>query len=1837
MLDRLLIVANYSNLEKDFTLTVKKKLPKSARRLFTDPEPVILTPEPVVPPVPAPRKNIDFDDSYLLFSNIGDPERPVFPRFAPGDDDDLLFGDVTFDDDFLDVFPAQAPPVEEIKAHKTAEVIVKTKEKVKSKTGVPNVSKEDMRDMSKSEKNVVFSLLGQSRAQKRRKKKRLADKDKRITLERKEKPIVLEEVVPEPQNDSSSEKFGVARKHENAKMKKKNKAILKAARKALSLKTIEEKKAKRALKSSTARPIPTESAREFSSESDDDTSLPSPNDVEIFQMDDGNGSLVDVTYSDGSWYTTAPLTTETGSTLTMLQYIVDHFPGSQEELVEFLRSINNPVVMTESLKNTLLRGRKSAPVSSGPNLPDDISKVISDLDPEFFLQSVFRDNPFIELVAQPWLLFLYQLYRSRTYTDAFAAYLAFHNSVSGEVRYSLSVVFPVVWAAISTFVPTYVQTESLHDNVGEFKRFLHQVYDGEILTIFRNILLLIVSTKVFSKDVARTISTVFGKVSSMSIVEMFFECLNHVISLLRCCELVWNGAPLSSLLFSSDPCSSTLAEAREILYYADKLYPGLPVEGRMCEKEFVIRAKKCRDTLIALMKEISVADNRYRALLDMKDRLGSQLVLTTARLSGRQRPTPMAIVLWGDPGLGKSSIISWLASVWSEVKGRRFDDSHIFHRNADTEYWDFYDPLSHPIIQYKEPGSVHPNLVRVGGDSVMVEITSVVDGDAYPVNVAFEGKGKIFARPELVLMDCNKEDLNLDLLVRNPAAYRRRFLYIHPTVKPEYRIPHTMMLDSAASTRSDTYVMDRWNFEVYEMRAVNSVVSRKIVHKSGCDIFELYDFLKDHFANHIQHQDVVLKEISKGRDDVAEQIEEHSLNFVAQIINSESARDLVSTESDPGSLFPTYAESKRRFLNWWNGPYSYAYLFLCATISMVAWQALGRVSRIAFWFLPGLGVRLANWGISVKMAEAWNRFARMCAAPTIDLFELRLGFKRDHALKALAMFAGALSLYIVYSKITRKKKNTNIRDYVKPQAVVSLEDPVSTLEEIEEKLVLSDSYKRVAGKQHPVWNVMRSEHTSYPSTQDLESFSKFISKNQRFVRVHVDGVENKTFILGVRGNYAVINTHSLGTSAVCTVKVSTTSKINEKDAVFLSTVIDSSRRIDLGNDVSLLSLSGVRFRDIMKHIKTGDLVAKHYRGFCDNKSTTVDTSRPDATFQDPALGLFVVTKCLRYVNKDHRVGLCGSALCVEAAGNVVAGIHAGGIDEEGVVTSLDRTHLEWAISELDRVSPILPLASVVPVDTQALTRPHTKSPFLYENLRGLTYYGRLPDFHIDTNNRSKLYNSKDESFVSTLLEREFDYVPNTLYTRPLMQPRVREDGVYISPWNNALRKINKQRSALDPAAMGKTIDILVRRFVPMLKERLGDRKLSPLTAHSAINGAKDDPFIGRINASTSGGFGFKGKKSDYLPIWDVENTYRKPIDDLATSLAARLESYCRGESGGVVYSAQLKDEPRPVEKVRDGKTRVFYMSPLDNLVLCRMFLSPFYSLMVEHSDVFCTAIGYNMHSQAGRVVGTLSKFPGNNIMEGDYGTYDQSMSFDVGHAVNSIIWRVCKELGYSDDHLVVLTGLLTDLLFPVVCMNGDLFEAAGLQPSGKYATAEDNSLRGLFMLVYFWVAKGLEGDFFDYVSPVTYGDDVLAQIHPDRSEEYNNVTYRDFCKEVFGLEYTPASKSGDMSPFVTRETCSFLKRTFVVEPDGFCKAPLALDSLFRMLQWRMPSGSVSSLEQLKSILTSWCWEVFFHCSDVVQYDRIVTEVSSYYSAKYFDGVSLVLPSYEEINATVRNF
>jgi hypothetical protein len=725
--------------------------------------------------------------------------------------------------------------------------------------------------------------------------------------------------------------------------------------------------------------------------------------------------------------------------------------------------------------------------------------------------------------------------------------------------------------------------------------------------------------------------------------------------------------------------------------------------------------------------------------------------------------------------------------------------------------------------------------------------------------------------------------------------------------------------------------------------------------------------------------------------------------------------------------------------------------------------------------------------------------------------------------------------------------------------------------------------QRVKTREDAKWNVMNGGSFKAIHKGDARELFPAVAKNVLNVRVVTAKADITTHVLGVCSSYALVNTHALAGCRSGNILVAASgTHIGEND--YFTSVFDESSIVDMGSDVCLIDLKKRTFKDITMHFIDGDVPSYMNGVFMAN----------DVRVTYHNVKMDVIDKFTKVVLQDfisytapHKVSICGNPIVckVDSLSCGIVGIHAAGAKASemcfGAVTK--RGSVLLAVEKMKKSSLFVPMFSEgdfrVNVEDLGI-----KSPFRHEHLPFIKLFGKV-EGNIKMNKKSMMHKSPLAAGLDGFFFDNFGYKCEERFGIPMMKPSY-VNGEYVSPYNKGLLKMNNDPPSLNPIILKRVIDEMTSHIVSELS-KVGITRLSPLTMEEAINGIECDDFTSRINATTSGGFGFPGCKGDYIPIVsELDNkVVREPVDSLKRLLNDCISNYKREQNNNFVYSAQLKDEPRSLVKCKNGGTRLFYMSSLENLILCRMYLSPFYTLMVEKGYIFYSAVGINMHTQSDKFVRDLSDFS-DCIMEGDYEGFDIRNPVDISRAAATIVYMVLQRLGYNSDSLCIVQGLLSDVISPIVEMCMDLFVKVGMQPSGKYATAEDNCLRGVLMMMYaYYTVEPLWNTrFHENVKMQVYGDDVLAAVRPMFAHLFNNNVYQTKCKTLYNMNYTSASKDVVLKNFMSVTEMSFLKRKFVYKCDkGLWEGQLSLSSIYKSLEWVIPSKAIT--EEMQVIAT----------------------------------------------------
>jgi hypothetical protein len=267
-----------------------------------------------------------------------------------------------------------------------------------------------------------------------------------------------------------------------------------------------------------------------------------------------------------------------------------------------------------------------------------------------------------------------------------------------------------------------------------------------------------------------------------------------------------------------------------------------------------------------------------------------------------------------------------------------------------------------------------------------------------------------------------------------------------------------------------------------------------------------------------------------------------------------------------------------------------------------------------------------------------------------------------------------------------------------------------------------------------------------------------------------------------------------------------------------------------------------------------------------------------------------------------------------------------------------------------------------------------------------------------------------------------------------------------------------------------------------------------------------------------------------------------------------------------LWVATMKDELRPVEKVKIGKTRIFEQPSLEYTYLMRKYFGAFANYIKANPGADThSAIGVDKETEWARFYQML-RSRGKNGFDVDYSNYDGSVTsqaFDFFREVTD---------AYYGDKCPIRQGLLHILQNSWIVVGFYLTYTSQGNKSGNPLTDVFNSVTNVFVIYFSYLQgralAGLSIDFRDFdrdVAVLTYGDDVIVTADNATLVYFNRLVVRDVARAL-GMTVTAADKGTEMVAVEPLTSLSFLKSKFV-ESEGCVLAPMPIDVARRELQW----------------------------------------------------------------------
>lgn len=556
----------------------------------------------------------------------------------------------------------------------------------------------------------------------------------------------------------------------------------------------------------------------------------------------------------------------------------------------------------------------------------------------------------------------------------------------------------------------------------------------------------------------------------------------------------------------------------------------------------------------------------------------------------------------------------------------------------------------------------------------------------------------------------------------------------------------------------------------------------------------------------------------------------------------------------------------------------------------------------------------------------------------------------------------------------------------------------------------------------------------------------------------------------------------------------------------------------------------------------------------------------------------VLRKGYKYQSQTA-AGDCGSLLLINdpAIPRKICGIHVAGIIGGGYAISITREDLVRTLSNVPFESRI---GFTLPASAQCEVRSECA-------LNGeFIIYGK--------NDVIGSCPTKTDIFPSVLNGKisEVKCAPSVL--KP-----IEVDGVVVDPLLQGVEKCGEPHILLDQTLIDTACDDLL----PVLLKGADICHQRVLTYEEAIMGT-NDVYVAPINRRSSAGYGWSDRTDGHIgkTKWLGSDDYILDNEELKTAVSLREAEALIGNRVPHLWVDTLKVERRPLEKVRDAKTRVFSVGQMDYVILCRKYFLGFCAHIMHNRIDNEIAVGINPYSYEWTYAANRQQSVGGKCISADFKNYDGCLLKQILMKVFDIYIEFMQmnreNIGIPwDDFVKIATVLFDEMVSSIHLCKDVVYGWTHSNPSGNPLTTIINCIYALILIrVCYIELVGTIVSFRKNVKALQYGDDQHLGVSDEVIDKFNQHTLTKVMKK-FGMVYTDEHKSDDPPLWRDISETTFLKRGFI-ERNGRYDAPLCLDTCLEMLSWVRGTTDIEELT-VNNVETS-CMELSLHDKSVFQ-------------------------------------
>jgi hypothetical protein len=228
------------------------------------------------------------------------------------------------------------------------------------------------------------------------------------------------------------------------------------------------------------------------------------------------------------------------------------------------------------------------------------------------------------------------------------------------------------------------------------------------------------------------------------------------------------------------------------VHQVNMLYSTIPTAAYLKHRDGLLQLRALRNRILRLVdsgktisvefKSLSYISKSFRDAQVKLNEIYGKLENILA-LQG-SKPTPIGVGIVGDPKTGKSFVAKFVMRILANISGHKDDklDDLIYNKSLSDAFWSGMKPF-YPFCYIDDLGnSVDPL------DTIYNILLTVISPMKAVLNMAeLSDKGSMLGNFIAVVFTTNLQDGGVKGKLRQPEAFKRRFISISTFVKKEYR------------------------------------------------------------------------------------------------------------------------------------------------------------------------------------------------------------------------------------------------------------------------------------------------------------------------------------------------------------------------------------------------------------------------------------------------------------------------------------------------------------------------------------------------------------------------------------------------------------------------------------------------------------------------------------------------------------------------------------------------------------------------------------------------------------------------------------------------------------------------------------------------------------------------------------------------------------------------------------------------------------------------------------------------------------------------------------------